>query len=463
MSKLVGVSVRMYQVGFGDCFLLSFEYDGPVAPGNRTERHMLIDFGRNYRPWHGGNMEQVARSIKARTNSQIDVLVVTHRHEDHLSAFGSKTVAKIIGECQPKLIVRSWTEDPDAAPDLNKPGFGIADRRYVEALQGAQGFMGQLAGGFRLAGTTMGKRLKFLASTEFANEVAVDQLRDWGKAPGADFEYLHVAKASKIGSFIPEVEFEVLGPPLPTLYPKIAKQVSDHDKEFWHLWAQRVPMALEGAASLEAADPAALAQLAAAAGAAPRRRSAAADAPGEIGPVRWLAEKVRAQQVASLLRVVTWLDDVMNNTSVVLLIKAGKRRLLFSGDAQLESWQWITADLPKAATNCKNLRKVDLYKVGHHGSRNATPKTSLYGLWAPAGTTPRRVVSLMSTREDAYGESDNTFVPSENLKTGLSTSPMMLITTQQDKVVDDKILAYEVAASTTGSQGFEVKPSELRP
>ena len=109
MSKLVGVSVRMYQVGFGDCFLLSFEYDGPVAPGNRTERHMLVDFGRNYRPWHGGNMEQVARSIKARTNSQIDVLVVTHRHEDHLSAFGSKTVAKIIGECQPKLIVRSWT------------------------------------------------------------------------------------------------------------------------------------------------------------------------------------------------------------------------------------------------------------------------------------------------------------------------------------------------------------------
>ena len=179
--------------------------------------------------------------------------------------------------------------------------------------------------------------------------------------------------------------------------------------------------------------------------------------------MRWLAEKVRAQQVASLLRVVTWLDDVMNNTSVVLLIKAGRRRLLFCGDAQLESWQWITADSPKAATNRKNLRKVDLYKVGHHGSRNATPKTSLYGLWAPAGTTPRRVVSLMSTREDAYGESDNTFVPSENLKTGLATSPMMLITTQQDKVVDDKVLAYEVAASTTGSQGFEVKPSELRP
>jgi L-ascorbate metabolism protein UlaG (beta-lactamase superfamily) len=424
---------------------------------------MLVDFGRNYKPWHGGNMEQVARSIKARTNSQLDVLLVTHRHEDHLSAFGSKTVAKLIGDCQPKLIVRSWTEDPDAAPDLNKPGFGIADRQYVEAIHGARGFMGQLAGGFRLDSTTMGKRLKFLASTEYANETAVDQLRDWGKPPNGDAKFLHVKKPLKIDALIPDVEFEVLGPPLPTLYPKIAKQVSDHDKEFWHLWAQRVPRALEGVANLEANDPALLARLAAEATGGARRRSAAADTPGAIGPERWLAEKVRRQQVASLLRVVTWLDDVMNNTSVVLLITAGNRRLLFSGDAQLESWQWITVDSPNAATNRKNLAKVDLYKVGHHGSRNATPKTSLYGLWAPGGAPPRRVVSLMSTREEAYGESDNTFVPSENLKTGLSTSPMVLITTQQSKTVDDKILAYEVAASTTGSKGFEIQPPELRP
>ena len=151
----------------------------------------------------------------------------------------------------------------------------------------------------------------------------------------------------------------MLSPPLPTIYPNIAKQVADHDKEFWHLWQQRFPMALEAAASLAAAE---------AAGRAPasgrRRRSGVDDAPGDIGPVRWLTEKVRRQQVASLLRVVTWLDDVMNNTSVVLLIKAGNRRLLFPGDAQLESWQWITAASPKAATNRKNLKKVDLYKVG---------------------------------------------------------------------------------------------------
>ena len=38
---LATVRVRMYQVGFGDCFLLSFEYAGQAEPA----RHVLIDFG----------------------------------------------------------------------------------------------------------------------------------------------------------------------------------------------------------------------------------------------------------------------------------------------------------------------------------------------------------------------------------------------------------------------------------
>ena len=147
---------------------------------------------------------------------------------------------------------------------------------------------------------------------------------------------------------------------------------------------------------------------------------------------------------------------------MVLLIKAGNRRLLFPGDAQLESWQWITAASPNAATNRKNLKKVDLYKVGHHGSRNATPKASLYGLWTPTGATPRRLMSLMSTREGVYGESDNTFVPSDNLRDGLRAAPMQLLTTLQDPKTDDHILAYVVSAATTGTQGFSRQPDETR-
>jgi len=36
----------------------------------------------------------------------------------------------------------------------------------------------------------------------------------------------------------------------------------------------------------------------------------------------------------------TALDHAMNNTSVILLIQAGDRRLLFCGDAQIENWEY---------------------------------------------------------------------------------------------------------------------------
>ena len=44
VSKVEKVRIRMYQVGFGDCFLVSLEYDAPL-PDGRAERHdELIGF-----------------------------------------------------------------------------------------------------------------------------------------------------------------------------------------------------------------------------------------------------------------------------------------------------------------------------------------------------------------------------------------------------------------------------------
>ncbi len=67
------------------------------------------------------------------------------------------------------------------------------------------------------------------------------------------------------------------------------------------------------------------------------------------------------------------LDQILNNTSIVALFSYGGQHLLFPGDAQYGSWEsWIgqnsAADL---------LANVSFYKVAHHGSFNATPKTVL--------------------------------------------------------------------------------------
>ena len=91
VSKVKRVRIRMYQVGFGDCFLVSLEYDKPL-PDGRAERHLLIDYGstRAARARRAkGRMRDVAALIAEHTHGQLDVLVVTHRHKDHL--FGLPT------------------------------------------------------------------------------------------------------------------------------------------------------------------------------------------------------------------------------------------------------------------------------------------------------------------------------------------------------------------------------------
>ena len=63
------------------------------------------------------------------------------------------------------------------------------------------------------------------------------------------------------------------------------------------------------------------------------------------------------------------------------------------------------------------LSKVDLYKVGHHGSLNATPK-SLWKLFAKRSTTKSasRLKSLVSTMLGKHGsEERKTEVPRKTL------------------------------------------------
>ena len=48
--KPKGMTLRSYQVGFGDCFLLSFHYDGGTH-----DRHVLIDFGSTGQPKGSGD------------------------------------------------------------------------------------------------------------------------------------------------------------------------------------------------------------------------------------------------------------------------------------------------------------------------------------------------------------------------------------------------------------------------
>src|SRR6185503_14489898 len=110
------VEIRSYQVGFGDCFLVSFVYS------RSDKRHLLIDFGTTGLPKPlkpSTHMPRVAQDIASVCNGdRLTAVVATHRHADHINGFGTdgKTgeSGTIIKGLQPRLVLQPWTEDPDA-------------------------------------------------------------------------------------------------------------------------------------------------------------------------------------------------------------------------------------------------------------------------------------------------------------------------------------------------------------
>src|SRR5947208_188732 len=73
------IRIRMYRVGFGDCFLVSLPLTGDAG-----FRHILVDCGV-----HGkgniGTMDEVVDNIGTITDKKLAVVIATHAHQDHIS------------------------------------------------------------------------------------------------------------------------------------------------------------------------------------------------------------------------------------------------------------------------------------------------------------------------------------------------------------------------------------------
>lgn len=401
------VSVRMYQVGFGDCFLLSVAYNRPLADG-RAERHMLIDFGRTRRPKQGGDMLKVAKAIAAGCDiaaggaGRLDAIVVTHRHEDHLSAFGQAKPAAEIAKLKPGLIVRPWTEHPDAAETATAAaGLGVRSRAFLRGLAEGESFVRRLADRPLPRGSALAQRaLVRMAFDQLSNQAAIARLDQWSEGGrGIYVSYGDTAGEQRIAATLPGVDVRLLGPPTAEDWEAVQQQRQDDAEEYWMLRGRLLPLAQNGAATGPSPAPDDRAA-----------RSGRAALPGELGPERWLVERLQAQHVSSLRRIVRIMDDALNNTSVILLLHVAGRSLLFGGDAQIENWEYALKHAPDKDANLAALRAVDLYKVGHHGSRNATPRT-LWNLWTEGAAAQRPLTVLMSTLPGVHGEHETTLVP----------------------------------------------------
>ena len=343
-SKPTSVEVRAYQVGFGDCFLVSFVYS------EKQKRHVLIDFGTTELPkgaQPSEHMPKVAQAIKDECGGKLTAVVATHRHADHISGFAtdgrSGHSGTIIAACKPKLVLQPWTEDPKAAKN--------AKQATADSNRSARSFLAGLAAMHQIAtaveriaqspprsmSAATAKQLSFLGMDNIRNKSAVENLIQMGA--DATAVWAHHGSKSGLERLLPGVKVRVLGPPDLTQTEKIKKMRSSDPDEFWQLVGG--PKALRGLGGADVGERT---------NGRPR-----IPLPAEA---RWFCDRLSVMTNEQLLEIVRTLDDQMNNTSLILLFEVGNKRLLFPGDAQIENWNYALQDAPDAAATRKLLANV---------------------------------------------------------------------------------------------------------
>jgi hypothetical protein len=408
-----GVVVRMYRIGHGDCFLLAF-------PGEAEDKpvYVLIDCG--YKPGSPGKIEppttpkQIAANIREATGGTIDVVVITHEHQDHVNAF----TAGHFGEQEDDDRIKigqawfAWTENPDdeLANKLRESYrdqlVGLAEARNRLAAAGeaklAESLDEFLA--FQLGGEddpVQPARLAAAAGdpSNSQNKKAMELVKK--RASHVEYFRPHEKILPLPGN--ENVRVYSLGP------PRNADALRDLDPqgaEEFHLAAglrspvsyfaaaarlappgeaDRSPFSRRYAIDLPSAhsDAEHGAFFAAHYGyeGAPPSFTLPAGTPSQAdelsaGNAGW--RRIDRDWLYSAEELALAMNGDTNNASLVLAFELGRggKVLLFAADAQRGNWiSWADAAFPDgdgAVTAKDLLGRTVLYKVGHHCSHNAT-------------------------------------------------------------------------------------------
>ena len=309
------VTIRSYQVGFGDCFLLQFRYDGDDV------RNVLIDFGTTGLPTTlattpSKHMPRVAemiaehcgRDVAKGKKGKLHAIVATHRHQDHISGFAtdgsSGGSGKTIKDLQPDVVVQPWTEDPSAAENATGATSTVqkASKRVVglsamhDIAQAVVKFAeAELAKGSSavMSARTLGK-LQFVGEDNVKNLSAVQNLIDMGRRRGAKAVYANYGSTSGLEDVLPGVKVTVLGPPTLEQTDGIKTMRSRDKNEFWQL--------LSGPPKAKPTFPLANGF---AKGVSGQGKKPASDSMALPSNARWFARRLSALRGSQILEIVT--------------------------------------------------------------------------------------------------------------------------------------------------------------
>jgi beta-lactamase superfamily II metal-dependent hydrolase len=358
----MSITLRAYNVLFGDALLVSWdEDDGP--------HHAWVDFG-NFHNDANAVFEKVYNDVLARTAGKLDLLVITHRHLDHMEGFFSlrkrfKTDF---------TIQRLW--HTHVTPSLDHV-FEIAERTLRSMLPAS------IPDGDTEIGRVF--RNNFGAKGDKLRKQMGDILKEIGVPASRTFKIhrdLNLKQALPPG--LKQLDIEVFGP---------EKNSKRYLQPLEHALRVRgiAISAVNGRIKTTREDPFDGAR------AVKFRKS----------PLAGLADlaRLRRQLQSGGLNVLAAVDTTRNNTSIVMRLTHGSARLLLVGDAEEMSWEIMRKNGAPL--------EADVIKVGHHGSINASPD------WSFTAVMPTKLAgnaAVISTDDDRFtGENE---VPKDTVLNG---------------------------------------------
>jgi hypothetical protein len=370
-AALPKVRVQMFRQGLGDSFLVTLDHQGP------NEKRMLIDCGTLGNKVSNVDTAAIGDYLKTliKAGKKIDVLVATHEHQDHVSGFRKDLQPVLRGNVDHVWL--AWTEDPSDADAKRiakyKGDLGTAlqqvaqlapDSPVSETISSMLGFAGDPQPGMAFA-STVNDAMEFVRTGTGGKTVYHN--------PGGLID----------NSIFPGFRIYVLGPPRGEA---ALKDVGSHSSD--ELYG--IAMALNRTTLLhlnESEDQMRDAQL---------PFDERYQQYGKSGLQSQYATYTRPENdwrridydwLSGTSELALQLDNLTNNTSLALAIEriADGKVLLFPADAQEGNWlSWheptIKWSITDAAGTMRDVTAADLlaravfYKVGHHGSHNATAK-----------------------------------------------------------------------------------------
>ncbi len=409
-----GVTVRMYRHGHGDCFLLAF----PKASGSDPS-YVLIDCGLkpgSQKFLTNTPIGDVVKHIGESTGFKIDLMIVTHEHQDHVNGIW-KRVNPYFEDFEIRNAWFAWTEDPtdDLAKVLRerhrdqllglvsaRKRLTLAASEYDPALMRLDGLlaleMGEGDDSFDTILAASGDPERSI------NKQAMRFVKDKAAANGG------VRYLSPGGEPVPVPETDgvrafVLGP------PRSEDLLTDEDpvgSEEFHVGGQGFSFSAAVSDDGQGRSPFSgrfairpdedtLGFI--------RQHYGEGEDLRDVGDLEEVPDdagwrRIDQEWLYSAETLALKLNRGVNNTSLVLAFElpGSKKILLFGGDAQRGNWiSWddhVWLDGCTEITARDILARTVLYKTPHHASHNGTlngtiqddyPNLSWMGLGSAAG------------------------------------------------------------------------------